>query len=53
MEERGELRVGCLSEGAVREEGWLFSRACCERTRRNGFKLKDGRFRLGKRNKFL
>jgi len=24
----------------------LFSRACCSRKRRNGFKLKEGRFRL-------
>ena len=36
----------CL-KGAYEKDGdKLFSRACCIRTRGNGFKLKEGRFRL-------
>jgi len=31
----------------------LFSRACCDRTRVNGSKLKEGRFRRDIRNEFF
>jgi len=41
-------------KGACRKDGEnIFSRACCDRTRSNGFKLKEGRFGLDIRKKFF
>jgi len=41
-------------KGAYKEDGdTLFGRACCDGTKSNGFKPREGRFRLDIRNKFF
>ena len=44
--------VSLYLEGAVGKGDRLISRVCCDRTRGNGFRLKEGRFRLGIRKFF-
>jgi len=52
---RGDLTAAFqYLKRAYRKDGdWLLSGACCDRTRGNGFKLKEGRFRLDIRFFFL
>jgi len=52
---RGDLTAAFQHlKGVYRKDGEnLFSKACCDRTRSNGFKLREGRFRLDVRKKFL
>jgi len=52
---RGDLTAAFqYLKGAYRNDGEnIFSRACCNRTRSNGFKLREGRFRLDIRKTFF
>ena len=52
---RGELTAAFqYLKGAYKKDGdRVFIRACSERTRGDGFRLNEGRFRLGTRKKFF
>jgi len=52
---QGELTAAFqYLKGAYRKDGdSLFRRACCNRTKGNGFKLREGGFRLDMRKKFF
>jgi len=52
---RGDLTAAFqYLKGAYKKDGDKhFSRACCNRTRDDGFKLKEGRFRVHIRKKFF
>jgi len=52
---RGDLTAAFqYSEGAYKKDGdRRFSSACCNGARVNGFKLKEGRFRLDIKKKFF
>jgi len=50
----GDIAAFQYLKGAYRKDGdKLFSRACCDRTRDNGFKLRESRFKLDIRKNFL
>jgi len=50
---RPESGLHYLKGGSKKEGDRLFSWVYCDRTRGNGFKLKEGGFRLDIREKFL
>ena len=52
---QGDLTAAFMyMKGAHRKDGEnLFSKVCCDRKSSNGFKLREGRFRLNIRNKFF
>jgi len=53
--QQGDLRAAFqYLKGAYKKDGEnVFSRACCDSTGGNGFKLREGRFRLDIRKNFF
>jgi len=50
---QGDL-IAAKIKVAYKKNGYkLFSRACCDRARGNGFKLREGRFRLAVRKNYF
>jgi len=48
------LQPSSTGRGPYKKDGdKFFRRACCDRTRANNFKLKEGRFRLDRRTKLF
>ena len=52
-EEKAPGRPFGIQRDCKKEEVRLFNRVCCDRTRGNGFKLKEGSLWLGVRKKFF
>jgi len=50
---QGDLLAAVLKRAYKKAGERVFTRTCSDRTRGNGFRLKEGRFRLDRRKKFF